>query len=64
MVEAKAPISGLSVSDITGRNLHGIVMEPQADNRAVISLKGLATGLYLIRFQAGGQKHVRKLLVQ
>ncbi|SKC14091.1 RCC1 domain-containing protein [Dyadobacter psychrophilus] len=63
-VEAKTAISGLSVYDIVGRNLHNIWIQKQADTRLTIRLTGLSKGLYFIRFQAGGQRHVRTLSVQ
>lgn len=64
IVEASTAISGLSVYDITGRSLADYVIQPQDNNRSAIRLAGLATGLYLIRFQVGGQTYIRKLWVR
>ena len=63
-VEANAAISGLSVRDVTGAYLSGYVIEPQSGNLVGIKLPDLASGLYIIHFQAGGHTHIQKIWVQ
>lgn len=65
LISANSNAKGiLTVTDITGRVLQDINVEPVFRNSVMLSVSGYAKGIYYVNFFSGGTRTTAKLVVQ